>query len=132
LSDGKRRDCLIHDDSDQYQSYFLRIWASRCQGRAHWRASVESPATGEYQTFATLDELFLYLKARLRLPSDSDSGITPQALDEGAEGDRPPPAALDANPDAERRSLPPPDLGPNEPLLSVNPQSLLNGEKPHE
>ena len=50
------------DKSDSYQVYLLRLWRVRCQGQWEWRASVESPGSGECQSFANLDRLSIYLR----------------------------------------------------------------------
>jgi hypothetical protein len=49
---GERRD---------YLSYLLRLWRVSKEG-AVWRASLESPQTGERIGFASLDELFAFLR----------------------------------------------------------------------
>ena len=51
----------IEDGSDGYQVYLLRLWRARCQGQWEWRASIESPGTGEPQSFASLEQLLAYL-----------------------------------------------------------------------
>ena len=44
-----------------YQAYMLRMWRVDT-GRGHvWRASLESPHTGERQGFANLQLLFAFL-----------------------------------------------------------------------
>lgn len=50
------------DESDSYQVYLLRLWRARCQGRWEWRASIESPGSGECQSFANLDQLSIHLR----------------------------------------------------------------------
>jgi hypothetical protein len=50
------------DESDSYQVYLLRLWRARCQGQWEWRASIESPGTGECQSFASLEQLPAYLE----------------------------------------------------------------------
>jgi hypothetical protein len=52
-----------------YLSYLLRLWRVSGDGelpgmgrKAIWRASLESTRTGELETFASLDELFDYLR----------------------------------------------------------------------
>jgi hypothetical protein len=49
-------------ESDRYQVYLLRLWRARCQGQWEWRASIESPGTGERQSFADLEQLSAYLE----------------------------------------------------------------------
>jgi hypothetical protein len=51
-STGERRD---------YLSYLLRLWRVGKE-EAVWRASLESPHTGERIGFASLDELFAFLR----------------------------------------------------------------------
>jgi hypothetical protein len=54
----------MSDEPDVYQAYMLRVWRVRCHGEWQWRASVESPHTGERQSFASLDQLFAFLRER--------------------------------------------------------------------
>jgi hypothetical protein len=58
---------MIHDtlkgtpERCNYLSYLLRLW--RVSGeRSVWRASLESPHTGERIGFASLDALFAFLR----------------------------------------------------------------------
>jgi len=44
-----------------YLSYLLRLWRVGKEN-AVWRASLESPHTGERIGFASLDELFAFLR----------------------------------------------------------------------
>jgi len=44
-----------------YYAYMLRLWRSESQGRRQWRASLESPHTGERQLFSQLEQLFAFL-----------------------------------------------------------------------
>jgi hypothetical protein len=50
------------EESDGYQVYLLRLWRAHCQGRWEWRASIESPDSGECQSFANLEQLPAYLE----------------------------------------------------------------------
>ena len=67
----------------QYLSYLLRLWRENDSVGAHgietalWRASLESPQAGERQGFASLEELFAYLR---RETGSSSSGL--ECLDE--------------------------------------------------
>lgn len=47
-----------------YLSYLLRLWQSGHKGKAVWRASLESPMTGERLGFASLKELFAFLETQ--------------------------------------------------------------------
>lgn len=61
-----------------YLSYLLRLWqvdhqgVTRQEGVTLWRASVESSLTGERQGFASLEELFKFLNARVVRANDAD------------------------------------------------------------
>ena len=48
-------------DDLPYYAYMLRLWRSESQGRRQWRASLESPHTGERQLFSRLEQLFAFL-----------------------------------------------------------------------
>jgi hypothetical protein len=62
----------------EYLAYLLRLWRMRGEGPAGWRASLAYPGDGEHHGFASLDELFLFLRRRTGTESD-DEGL-------GAEG----------------------------------------------
>lgn len=47
--------------------YLLRLWQACTEHGPVWRAWLSSPYTGERSGFATLDELFIYLQARVQL-----------------------------------------------------------------
>ena len=51
----------MSDEPDGYQTYLLRLWRAQCRGEWQWRASLESPHTGERQWFASLGQAFAYL-----------------------------------------------------------------------
>ncbi len=46
----------------RYISYLLRLWQIRSGGELVWRASLESPHTGERWGFANLADLFTFLE----------------------------------------------------------------------
>ena len=48
-----------------YRSYLLRLWRVG-PGEAAWRASLESPHTGELTGFANLEDLFAFLETEVR------------------------------------------------------------------
>ncbi len=54
----------MREERDAYQAYLLRLWRVPCQGRWQWRASLESPRTGERQFFAGLEQLFAFVAER--------------------------------------------------------------------
>jgi hypothetical protein len=65
------------DPRPRYLSYLIRLWQVEAGGRNVWRASAESPHTGERHAFAGLELLFSFLEdqtARAALPpAGSDS-----------------------------------------------------------
>jgi hypothetical protein len=46
----------------EYIAYMLRLWPVRNKTKQVWRASLEDAHTGERVGFASLDELFGYLR----------------------------------------------------------------------
>ena len=46
----------------RYLSYLVRLWPTRNEGEDVWRASLENPRTRERRGFASLDELFAFLR----------------------------------------------------------------------
>jgi hypothetical protein len=52
------------NEPDAYQTYVVRLWRAQCHGVWQWRASLESPYTGERFTFATLEQLLALLNER--------------------------------------------------------------------
>jgi hypothetical protein len=53
-----------HERRD-YRSYLLRLWRVGPE-EAVWRASLESPHTGEHIGFASLEDLFAFLEKEVR------------------------------------------------------------------
>jgi hypothetical protein len=45
-----------------YLSYLLRLWSVEDSGERIWRASLESPRSGQRTGFASLDDLFDFLR----------------------------------------------------------------------
>ncbi len=45
----------------RYISYLLRLWRVSRAGKPAWRASLESPLTGQRLAFASLADLFAFL-----------------------------------------------------------------------
>jgi hypothetical protein len=52
----------MEEERPDYLSYLLRLWRVREHGPPAWRASLQRPGSGERLSFATLDELFAYLR----------------------------------------------------------------------
>ena len=53
----------------RYLAYMLRLWQATDEGEPAWRASLESPHTGERRGFANLEELVAFL--------EKETGIRP-------------------------------------------------------
>ncbi|MBN1886384.1 MAG: hypothetical protein JW850_00275 [Thermoflexales bacterium] len=56
---------------ERYLSYMLRLWETSSEDDHIWRASLESPGSGKRLGFASLEELFAFLKdetKQARLP----------------------------------------------------------------
>ena len=51
--------------------YILRLWQAEGQQGSDWRASLESPVTGQRIGFASLELLFGYLIDRCEYPVDT-------------------------------------------------------------
>jgi hypothetical protein len=49
-----------------YVAYLLRLWQGEEGGYTVWRASLESPQTGERWGFASLTDLFTFLEKEAR------------------------------------------------------------------
>jgi len=54
-----------------YLAYMLRLWQVKPGGQSVWRASLESPHTGERHNFATIEQLLAFLRDKTRIsPAD--------------------------------------------------------------
>jgi hypothetical protein len=49
-----------------YESYLLRLWQVRQDGKPIWRASLESTRTGARENFANLQQAFAFLRTALQ------------------------------------------------------------------
>jgi hypothetical protein len=49
-------------EQQRYLAYMLRLWQVSSDGEPIWRASLESPHTGERHSFANLELLFAFLE----------------------------------------------------------------------
>ena len=49
-------------EQHRYLSYLLRLWQIKSEDELVWRASLESPHTGERCGFASLEALFAFLR----------------------------------------------------------------------
>jgi hypothetical protein len=57
----------MEEESNHYHAYLLRLWRAQYQGQWQWHASLESPQSGERQSFANLEQLFAFLKERCEI-----------------------------------------------------------------
>jgi hypothetical protein len=57
----------MRSERQNYLAYLLRVWCTDTQQGPAWRASLDSPHTGERHGFATLAALFTFLEAKTRL-----------------------------------------------------------------
>jgi hypothetical protein len=46
----------------RYISYLLRLWQVKSEGELVWRASLDSPPTGQRLGFASLAEMYTFLE----------------------------------------------------------------------
>ncbi len=54
-------------------SYLLRLWQENGKRRPVWRASLQSGLAGEHQSFASLDELFAFLRRQAGIDPDTEN-----------------------------------------------------------
>lgn len=59
-------------ERQRYQSYLLRLWQTRDGEKQVWRASLESPGTGQRHGFASLEELFSFLQVQVNQVGSQD------------------------------------------------------------
>jgi len=52
------------DQQPRYMAYLIRLWEADANGEPVWRASAQSPHTGERHAFADLQRLFAFLEER--------------------------------------------------------------------
>lgn len=58
----------------RYISFLLRLWQAESKGDLVWRASLEGSRTEERWGFASLDELFAFLRQQTAGTFDSSAG----------------------------------------------------------
>ena len=64
------------EQQTDYLAYLLRLWRMQGAGAAGWRASLADPDSGERHGFASLDDLFAFLKRR--------TGVAPEPNSDGS------------------------------------------------
>jgi hypothetical protein len=55
---------VMANEEQEYLAYMLRLWKSDDGEELVWRASVESPHTGERHGFADLEKLYAFLRQK--------------------------------------------------------------------
>jgi hypothetical protein len=68
----------MSDEPDAYQTYVLRLWRARCQGKWQWRGSLECPRTAERRWFADLEQLFAFVSERCHSQTPDAPGTGPE------------------------------------------------------
>lgn len=56
-----------------YAAYMMRLWQAGDEASRTWRASLESPHTGEVHVFTDLSALFAFLEQKTRELGDSSA-----------------------------------------------------------
>ena len=75
-------------EQQRYLSYLLRLWQTSDGEQQIWRASLESPGTGERRGFASLADLFDFLLTQTESRSEQSHDGHPQGLGEqGSSGE---------------------------------------------
>jgi hypothetical protein len=59
----------------RYISYLLRLWQAGSGTEVVWRASLQSPHTGERRGFPSLEALFAFLRQQTGVVPDSDAVV---------------------------------------------------------
>jgi hypothetical protein len=67
----------MNREKSPYRSYLVRLWQVKGDEAAFWRASLESPVTGECHGFASLEALFEFLEdqANSSKPAGQAAGL---------------------------------------------------------
>jgi len=60
----------VSDRRLRHQSYVLRLWEVRTAGERAWRASLQSPGSGERHAFADPQSLFRFLQQTMEAPME--------------------------------------------------------------
>ena len=63
----------MEDDQHRHLSYLLRVWTVDQNGSPIWRASLESPQTGERLGFPDLHALFAFLHQQTSTTSEPNT-----------------------------------------------------------
>ena len=66
-----------------YQAFMLRLWQEPAEAGPVWRASLESPHSGELLGFANLEALCEFLKLRIDQPVQRSQSVENSAAELG-------------------------------------------------
>jgi hypothetical protein len=69
-------------EQGRYLSYLLRLWQIKSGGELVWRASLESPHTGERRGFASLASLVTFLEGEMADSPQGDVKVQPPGTEE--------------------------------------------------
>ena len=61
---------MMNDQKNSYLAYLLRLWQVESKDGIAWRATLQSPHTGEHKGFDSLEELFVFLQEQTGITSD--------------------------------------------------------------
>jgi hypothetical protein len=67
--------------SNDYLSYLLRLWRAEKDGQ-NWHAMLQDVSTGEHVSFATLDDLFDFLRSELGISQASEQSTGSAGTDD--------------------------------------------------
>ena len=67
--------------SRSYLSYLLRLWLMEDGDQPQWRAALEDPRTGQLISFASLEELFVFLREQTTCQSLRTAPELPKDMD---------------------------------------------------
>ena len=67
----------MHDEPSRYLAYMLRLWQVETEAGRAWRASLESPHTGERLGFAGVAALVAFLEERTGRSAAQQRGENP-------------------------------------------------------
>ena len=65
----------VHGEHPRHVSYLLRLWQAESEGRVIWRASLQSPNTGERRGFASLADLLRFLEEEYGAIGRGEDGL---------------------------------------------------------
>ena len=54
----------MRQDQSRYLSYLIRMWQVKAKRGWQWRASLESPGSGERRSFSSLEHMIAFLRAQ--------------------------------------------------------------------